>query len=100
MIAATYIVGMHQRNEAFSLELPIATDGAAVRTGIRLSEPRGQLRIRDPRRLGRAEAQFGGQRWAAKHYWAEGSDADRITIYEFDELLPAGDIELVVPVES
>jgi hypothetical protein len=70
-----------------------------ARVTCHLDEPRKQLRIGDPRRLGRAQVRFDGKIWDAKHYWAEGSGADRVTFYEFDEAIPAGNIELIVPVE-
>ncbi len=66
---------------------------------LQLERPTARLRVRDPRRLGRAEARFAGERWAAKHHFTEGSGADRVTVYEFDEALPSGAVEIVIPVE-
>jgi hypothetical protein len=50
--------------------------------------------------LGRAEARFGKQNWAAKHYWGEGQDQEQITVFEFDEALPAGPVTLRIPVRT
>lgn len=77
------------------------TPGAApsARVTIQLDAPTARIQIRDPRRLGRAQALFAGQNWAAKHHWAEGVDNDRVTTYEFDEALPAGGVELIIPLE-
>jgi hypothetical protein len=48
---------------------------------------------------GRADAILDGDRvWSAKHHWSEGRGADAITIYEFDESLPAGPMLLRIPV--
>ncbi len=73
--------------------------GGSVVVSLHLDEPSTQLQVRDPRPLGRAQVQFGGKRWGAKHYWAQGIGEERLTIFEFDEPLPAGPIHLVVPIE-
>ncbi len=85
--------------QSATIHLGEAVTGVAARITIHLDAPRAHVRIRDPRRLGRAEARFAGQSWTAKHYWAEGTEEDRVTTYQFDEALPAGDVELVVPFE-
>jgi hypothetical protein len=60
-----------------------------------LDAPRGRLRLRlPPGTPGRADAVFEGRRWAAKHYWRDGEDE---VVYEFDEPLPAGHVELFIP---
>ncbi|HEY0707384.1 MAG TPA: hypothetical protein VGG33_11340 [Polyangia bacterium] len=48
--------------------------------------------------LGRAEALFGKNSWAAKHYWSEGDEDQQVTVFEFDEALPAGPLTLRIPV--
>lgn len=70
-----------------------------ARATFELTEPQTRLRVRTPRKLGRAEARFGKANWAAKHHWAEGDEEERVTTYEFDEAIPAGKVELVAPLE-
>jgi hypothetical protein len=36
--------------------------------------------------------------WSAKHHWTETRAGDAVTIYEFDEALPAGQVLLRIPV--
>ena len=74
-----------------------AADGATARKVVHLEGPCSTLQVRDPRALGRARVEFGGKVWDAKHYWAEGAGSDKVTIFEFDEAIPPGSIELVVP---
>jgi hypothetical protein len=40
----------------------------------------------------------GGQNWAAKHQWTEGEGRDEVTVFEFDEPLPVGEVTLRIPV--
>jgi hypothetical protein len=76
------------------------TDSTAARanvleTSVTLTEPQSRLYLRlPPGDAGRAEAVFHERSWAAKHYWQE---APGVTIYEFDEALPAGPITLRIP---
>ena len=66
-----------------------------LETSMTLAQPQKHLHVRLPRgQAGRAEAVFDGGRWAAKHYWQE---APGVTIYEFDEPLPAGPVRLRIP---
>ena len=91
--------GCHMsKTESFVFELNADVIGGSARLTLQLDEPQLQLRVRDPRSLGRAEAQFDKKSWSAKHYWAEGSGEERVTIFEFDEPLPAGPMVLVIPV--
>jgi hypothetical protein len=63
-----------------------------------LEEPQPRLRVMlPPGSPGRAEARFGTHNWAAKHYWPEQPD---VTVYEFDESLPAGAITLRIPLAA
>jgi hypothetical protein len=73
-------------------------DGA-LEVQLKLPAPRGQIQVRLPEASvpGRAEAQHGSERWAAKHYW---SIDDRTVAYEFDGPLPAGELRLRVPVSA
>jgi hypothetical protein len=82
------------------------SDGAVDLTGAAIGEarveasvdlPAGQARLRvklPPGEAGRAEAVFGRQSWAAKHYWNEDGG---VTVYEFDEPLPQGSVLLRIP---
>jgi hypothetical protein len=66
-----------------------------------LPEPRACVVLRLPAgTVGRAEARFGGQRWAAAHSWTEETDDGRVALFEFREPLPAGEVCLVVPLEG
>jgi hypothetical protein len=57
-----------------------------------------RIAIRAPSNgIGRAEAVLGKKNWAAKHYWSEGEADQEITIFEFDEALPAGPVLLRIP---
>ena len=87
---------MHNTENLIELDAEIS--GGAARVTVQLHEPQRQLRVRDPRPLGRAEAQFDRKNWSAKHYWAEGSGDQRVTTFEFDEPLPAGPVALVIPI--
>lgn len=69
------------------VELQLTLEGATNRLAIRA--PSGGL--------GRAEAVFGKKSWAAKHYWTEGDEGKEITVFEFDEALPAGPVLLRIP---
>ena len=61
---------------------------------VTLPEATNRIAIRVPSgTLGRAEALLGERSWAAKHYWTQG---DELTIFEFDEPLPAGRVSLRV----
>jgi hypothetical protein len=72
-----------------------ATGGARVEASLDLPDPRTRLRVKlPPGEAGRAEAVFGRQSWAAKHYWSEDDD---VMVYEFDEPLPAGSVLLRIP---
>jgi hypothetical protein len=63
---------------------------------VTLTSPQSRLRLHLPAgEAGRAEAVFGKRSWAAKHYWQEEGG---VTVYEFDEPLPAGPITLRIPV--
>lgn len=66
---------------------------------IDLREPRSRFFVRvEGGTAGRAEARFGEQRWAAKHYWREDEAGVELMAYEFDEPVPAGRFILHVPV--
>ena len=68
---------------------------SVLEASVTLTEPQSRLRLRlPPGDAGRAEVVFHKRSWAAKHYWQEEPG---ITIYEFDEPLPAGPITLRVP---
>ena len=63
-----------------------------------LEDPQSRVGVRAPDgTLGRAEAVLAGRSWAAKHFWTEGPPGDQVTIFEFDEPLPAGAVLLRVP---
>ncbi|HEY0713053.1 MAG TPA: hypothetical protein VGF45_10290 [Polyangia bacterium] len=70
-----------------------------VELDLTLESATNRIAIRAPSDgLGRAEAQFDKHNWAAKHYWSEGADQEQVTIFEFDEALPAGRLTLRIPV--
>jgi hypothetical protein len=72
-----------------------ATGGARLEASVTLPAARTRLRLKlPPGEAGRAEAVFGRQSWAAKHYWQED---DGVTVYEFDEALPEGSVLLRIP---
>ena len=70
-----------------TLELRLTLDGTQSRVAVRA--PDGTL--------GRAEAVMDQRSWAAKHFWTEGPPGDQVTMFEFDEPLPAGPVLLRVP---
>jgi hypothetical protein len=79
------------------LDLTESTPARAhmLEASVTLSEPQSRLYLRlPPGDAGRAEAVFHKRSWAAKHYWREEPG---ITVYEFDEPLPAGLIALRIP---
>jgi hypothetical protein len=45
--------------------------------------------------VGRADAELGGSRWAAAHYWSDARH--HLVIQEFKEALPPGELRLVLP---
>jgi hypothetical protein len=66
-----------------------------LEASVTLTEPLSRLQLRlPPGDAGRAEAVFQDRSWAAKHYWRAEPG---VTIYEFDEALPAGLIALRIP---
>lgn len=66
-----------------------------LEASVAITEAQSRLSLRLPSgKAGRAEAKFGKQSWAAKHYWQE---APGVMTYEFDEPLPAGPITLRIP---
>jgi hypothetical protein len=70
-----------------------------VELKVTLDSATTQVAIRAPGEgLGRAEALVGKKNWAAKHYWTEGDEDEQVTIFEFDEALPAGPVTLRIPV--
>ena len=85
-----------------------------MEVGLMLAAATSRLAIRSSGTLGRAEAQLGERCWAAKHYWTErpraaragdsqrddgqAGDGDALTIFEFDEPLPAGPMLLRLPI--
>ncbi len=72
-----------------------AAAASVLEATLTLATPRSRLRLRLPGgEAGRADAVLGERVWAAKHYWREQGD---VTVYEFDEPLPAGPITLRVP---
>jgi hypothetical protein len=72
-----------------------ATTGAGLEASVTLPAARARLRVKlPPGEAGRAEALFGRQSWAAKHYWSE---EDGVTVYEFDQPLPEGSVLLRIP---
>ena len=77
-----------------------------VEVGLMLAAATSRLAIRSSRTLGRAEAQLGERCWAAKHYWTERpatvqpGEAAALTIFEFDEPLPAGPMLLRLPIKA
>jgi hypothetical protein len=77
----------------------LAADRGTIAVTATLKETTPRLCVRDRRRLGRADAVIGGQRWGAKHYWTEGEGDARQVVYEFDQALPPGAVTLVIPVE-
>ena len=83
--------------EVFDLTNSTSTTARAsvLEAAVTLTDPQSRLRLRLPAgEAGRAEAVFHEHSWAAKHYWHEAPD---ITIYEFDEPLPAGSITVRIP---
>jgi hypothetical protein len=79
----------------------ILTKTVSTEVALDLARPETRLRVRIPGgTAGRAEARFGTQSWAAKHYWQEGEPGDESMVYEFDGPIPAGRVLLVVPVTS
>jgi hypothetical protein len=65
---------------------------------LHLDEPRTRIVVRVPTgSVGRAEAKFGRQSWAAAHYWTEETEDGNVVLFEFSEALPAGDLRLSIP---
>lgn len=89
---------------------PAGTRGeTTMEVGLMLAAATSRLAIRSSGTLGRAEAQLGERCWAAKHYWTErpraarageGGEGEALTIFEFDEPLPAGPMLLRLPIRS
>jgi len=82
------------------IELPPFNDAAFPLTlEISLAQPATRLTVRSVGvKLGRAEAVFGTTSWAAKHHWTEGKGQEAVTVFEFDEPIPAGtEIALRIP---
>ena len=77
--------------------------GGALEAALVLTAPRRQVHVRLPPGTvpGRAEAIHGQgprqERWEAKHFW---SIDEETVAYEFDGPLPAGDVQLRVPISS
>jgi hypothetical protein len=80
-----------------------SADGGVKLVHLTLVEPQARVAVRAPgATLGRAEAlvgegEDGRQNWAAKHFWKEGPPGDQVTVFEFDQPLPAGPIVLRIP---
>ena len=70
-----------------------------VRAIFDLTAPCARLSLVCTLKLGRARARFGAHDWAAKHYWAEGAGKNLRTVYEFDQPIPAGTVEVLAPIE-
>jgi hypothetical protein len=61
-------------------------------------EPTTRLALRVPAgAVGRAEARFGDQCWAAAHYWQGRDGASDIATFEFSEAIPAGEVHVLIP---
>lgn len=80
------------------LEIDANVTQGKARVTFHCDAPTQEVRVRDARSLGRAEAEFDGKSWSAKHYWVEGNGEERTTVYQFDEALAAGEVTLLIPV--
>ena len=78
-----------------------SADGGVKLVRLTLARPEQRVAVRAPGgTLGRAEAVIGepaATSWAAKHFWNEGPPGDEVTVFEFDEPLPAGPVLLRIP---
>ena len=90
----------------YELDSPLPSAATTVQLRIELATPQQRVTVRVPgASLGRADAGFAtraasgekAQRWAAKHYWTEETEAGPATVFEFDEPLPAGSVVLEIP---